>query len=485
MHWSGIGRSSIRRRAVLLRATTGFTQGQYPLCGRTPQLPSQSRAAAWLQDRQSRSQAMRSTNVASSACFTAPSLAARARTHWAGWTVAGRCAWAGRGTAGVPGGARTARVWRGGHARQGRTGPCEGEITHGAAGRGRPATECCDASPGAGPGTASRRSRSTRRARPARGRSPAGRRSSSSSMGEVVVGDPYAWIPRSFAIRRTRSMCVRSDTNTARRATLAEQLGDRFQRLEGRAPWSSPTIALAGTFRASAYSRATAASVVRSPSCLPPVTTSNGAIPARRARPRGPAAPRTPATAVRRTARPKDDGRVGRTRLFAVALLDRPGRRVRPVVVTATRPPSARRIAPTSPAAGRHRPWHFLYLFPDPHQQGSLRRSAHRWGCSPGGRRRWTRCPNRRAGHRRPHARRAGRPGGPGDRTTRTGPRLPAPAARQAACGGGCGGRGGARPRWPPFVPAAQAGQRHDPVGTGCCTVTVTRRIVARPPGGG
>ena len=59
-------------------------------------------------------------------------------------------------------------------------------------------------------------------------------------MGEVVVGDPYAWIPRSFAIRRTRSMCVRSDTNTARRATLAEQLGDRFQRLEGRAPLVLP-----------------------------------------------------------------------------------------------------------------------------------------------------------------------------------------------------------------------------------------------------
>ena len=44
--WSRIGRSSISRRAVLLRATTGFTQGQYELWGQTPQLPSQSRAAA-------------------------------------------------------------------------------------------------------------------------------------------------------------------------------------------------------------------------------------------------------------------------------------------------------------------------------------------------------------------------------------------------------------------------------------------------------
>jgi hypothetical protein len=41
-----MGRSSMILSAVLLRATTGFTQGQYPLCGQTPQLPSQSSQAA-------------------------------------------------------------------------------------------------------------------------------------------------------------------------------------------------------------------------------------------------------------------------------------------------------------------------------------------------------------------------------------------------------------------------------------------------------
>ncbi len=33
-------------KAVLLRATTGLTQGQYPLCGQIPQFPSQSSEAA-------------------------------------------------------------------------------------------------------------------------------------------------------------------------------------------------------------------------------------------------------------------------------------------------------------------------------------------------------------------------------------------------------------------------------------------------------
>ena len=44
--WSSSGRSSMILSAVLLRATTGFTQGQYPLCGHSPQLPSQSSHAA-------------------------------------------------------------------------------------------------------------------------------------------------------------------------------------------------------------------------------------------------------------------------------------------------------------------------------------------------------------------------------------------------------------------------------------------------------
>ena len=43
---SRIGRSSMMRSAVLLRATTGLTHGQYPLCGQTPQLPSQSSVIA-------------------------------------------------------------------------------------------------------------------------------------------------------------------------------------------------------------------------------------------------------------------------------------------------------------------------------------------------------------------------------------------------------------------------------------------------------
>jgi hypothetical protein len=34
------------RSADLLRATTGFTQGQYELCGQGPQSPSQSSQAA-------------------------------------------------------------------------------------------------------------------------------------------------------------------------------------------------------------------------------------------------------------------------------------------------------------------------------------------------------------------------------------------------------------------------------------------------------
>ena len=34
--WSSSGRSSMILSAVLLRATTGFTQGQYPLCGHSP-----------------------------------------------------------------------------------------------------------------------------------------------------------------------------------------------------------------------------------------------------------------------------------------------------------------------------------------------------------------------------------------------------------------------------------------------------------------
>ena len=44
--WSMTGRSSMMRSAVLLRATTGLTHGQYPLCGQTPQFPSQSNVMA-------------------------------------------------------------------------------------------------------------------------------------------------------------------------------------------------------------------------------------------------------------------------------------------------------------------------------------------------------------------------------------------------------------------------------------------------------
>ena len=76
-------------------------------------------------------------------------------------------------------------------------------------------------------------------------------------------------------------MCVGSETNSAVRRPRAS-IWAATARSESSVLWasSSPKIADAGTPREMAYSRATAASVVRSPGSLPPVTMSAGAIPA-------------------------------------------------------------------------------------------------------------------------------------------------------------------------------------------------------------
>ena len=183
-------------------------------------------------------------------------------------------------------------------------------------------------------------------------------------------------------------------TRRPRRATdlLAQDRGDRAQRLErvsGRRP--RPRIRSAGTPWSMAYARATAASVVRSPGGLPPVTTN--AVGDRRVgtastawsrraantgdgRPSYWAAPRTTIASAGRllvavALLPDPEGRVARRRTRRSA---RPATMMRPRS-RITRRRSASRVSArgTSCTSG-----------PEPHQHGSLRPIRAPDGVKPG-----------------------------------------------------------------------------------------------------
>ena len=136
-----------------------------------------------------------------------------------------------------------------------------------------------------------------------------------------------------------------------------------------------------------AYARATAASVVRSPGSLPPVTTRYRGDPARaQLRPRGRGGPRRSATDGRRTG-PR---RARRSRRPAVARRGDPAARSgtsanAPTAATARAAVTMiRRTRSLRPGTASGRPWHFLYFWPDPHQHGSLRPIRAPDGVNPG-----------------------------------------------------------------------------------------------------
>ncbi len=184
-------------------------------------------------------------------------------------------------------------------------------------------------------------------------------------------------IPSSDAIRRTRSMWLGSETKTADPMPWsAHERGDPPDRLERRparvlGSGSPPR----GRRARSRRPRALAASVVRSPSRLPPVTIRRGATPSwkssiawsRRAANTGDGRPSywaAPMTTIASAAGP----------FVAVALVPDPVGGIAADRDAGDQPrddqPSEQR-APT--ASADQRPWHFLYFAPEPHQQGSLR----------------------------------------------------------------------------------------------------------------
>ena len=164
--------------------------------------------------------------------------------------------------------------------------------------------------------------------------------------------------PRSCAIRRTRSMWVGSETNTADLRPRSLHLrGDRPAASRACCgPRSRPRSQPSGTSWSIAYSRATAASVVRSPGSLPPVTTNASAIPDCHSCDRvvepGLEHGRRPAVVL---GRPEHDDRVGRPLLVAGRPAARSGR-PRRAVTTATARPETMNSRTRSPRLDRVRP---------------------------------------------------------------------------------------------------------------------------------
>ena len=280
---------------------------------------------------------------------------------------------------------------------------------------------------------------------------------------------------------------------------------DRTDRRQGRPALSSTRIASPGT---PCRSRRRGPRPPRSSGRRPPCRRSRrgtARAPRDRARPRDRGGPRTPAMAGRRTA-PRPSTTIASAGALVVALALRPdavashsprrwrcrGRPARPH--PAGRAPS--NAVSSGDANGSHalrqRPWHFLYLAPEPHQHGSLRPIRAPLGVKPG----FGPPPADGAAARRP--RRAGR------RATRAWRRAVAGAARAAAQDRRAAGGRGCRRLGPlpipppaavaPFEPlpplerrrapaiaAATAGSSPSGEGAGW-RVTVTRKIEEATP---
>ena len=172
--------------------------------------------------------------------------------------LAGRRAVSRDGIAGrspcVRGGCRE-YTWGNPHSQEGETGR-PGRFSVATRVRRPPLVRRAERPPGS-PATARRPTRKYKASAPSSWTVARSRSAALASLGLVRVGEPYASMPWSSAIRRTRSMWVRSDTKTAlRRSAVAE---DRRRRPPGDSsvvrPWSSTRIASPARPATIAYAR--------------------------------------------------------------------------------------------------------------------------------------------------------------------------------------------------------------------------------------